>query len=390
MQLITLALVFGSLAIIAYAYAVYPLTLKLLSLFRVPATPGGLDGQWPTITIALPVHNEETTIQGALDALLTADYPPDRRQILVISDASTDGTDDLVRRYADSGVELVRLSTRGGKTVAENAACEHIRGDIVISTDASVRVHEHALRALVAGFSDPAVGVASGSDVSVSGDGGNTGESHYVGYEMWVRGLETAVGSIVGASGCLYASRAALYRNQLPEGLSRDFAAPLIARERGYRSIAVENALCLVPRTASPRQEYRRKVRTMTRGLQTLFHKRALLNPFRYGRFAWMLFSHKLVRWMVPWSALACLAGLAVLATTRPMAVWGLSMIAGIGVLALGGWSWSFERPTPRVLTVSSYVVFGALAGLAAWRGALRGELNAVWEPTSRPPVNAR
>src|SRR5207245_2850849 len=131
-------------------------------------------------------------------------------------------------------------------------------------------------------------------------DRANPGEQTYVGYEMWVRGLETRVFGIVGASGCLYAIRKDLHMRSLPEALSRDFAAALAARECGLRAVSVPQALCFVPRSASLRQEYWRKLRTVTRGLTTLWYKRSLLNPARYGLFAWLLFSHKVCRCLTP------------------------------------------------------------------------------------------
>ena len=391
MRLVTFALVIGPLGLVGYAYLLYPLMLKLLGSFRRRATRPATPTDWPVITITLPVYNEESTIRAALDALLEADYPPDRRQILVVSDASTDRTDERVREYAGRGVELIRLPVRKGKTAAENAAGEHVRGEIVVNTDASVRIDRHALKPLIASFTDASVGVASGRDVSVAtrGDEANLGEFHYVGYEMWVRALETHLGGIVGASGCLFATRAALHRLQVPEGLSRDFAAPLIARERGYRSVAVNDAVGYVPRAPSLRREYRRKVRTMTRGLETLFYKRALLNPFRYGLFAWKLFSHKLARWLVPWAVAGCGVGLILLAPVRPWAQWGLAAMGLVGFLALLGWRWAIDRPVPRLLALAGYVVSGTAAGLAAWRHAVRGEFNATWDPTSRQPLDA-
>ncbi|MGH7690608.1 MAG: glycosyltransferase, partial [Gemmatimonadaceae bacterium] len=220
----------------------------------------------------MPSYNEAASIAETIERLLNTDYPAHLRHILVISDASTDGTDDVVRAYADRGVELLRLPQRGGKTAAENAAGAAVRGAIVINTDASVRVHPAALRPLVAAFTDPLVGVASGRDVSTARAEATSspGESAYVGYEMWVRDLETRVDGIVGASGCLFGVRTELHRLPLAEHLSRDFDAALVARRHGLRAVSVPDAICYVPQSTSLRKEYRRKVRTMARGLATL------------------------------------------------------------------------------------------------------------------------
>jgi glycosyltransferase involved in cell wall biosynthesis len=380
-------LVIAAVFVPAYAYAGYPLLLLVLRFFgRAARRPGTPPAPWPFVSVCLPAYNEAASIGRTLDRLLQANYPPERRQILVVSDASSDGTDEIVRTYRTRGVELLRLERRSGKTAAENAARARLRGEIVINTDASVAVDPRALRALIAAMADPAVGVASGRDVSVgsSEEVANTGESGYVGYEMWVRRLETDVGGIVGASGCLYAIRKELHDTPVPEALSRDFAAALIARERGFHAVSVDGAVCYVPRTASLQREYRRKVRTMTRGLETLFYKRALLNPFRSGLFAWKLFSHKLARWLLPWSAMLAAVGVAWLAVRHPWA--RLLVIGGLVALALA--AAVFRAPAgrriPRPVALVAYVVTAIVAGLHAWLNALRGELHPVWEPTPR------
>ena len=193
-------------------------------------------------------------------------------------------------------------SARSGKTAAENAACARLRGEVVVNSDASIRLHPAAIRRLVARLADPDVGVASGRDVSVAvaETSANDVEAGYVQYEMRLRSLETRTGGIVGASGCCYAIRADLHRLPIPPDLSRDFSAPLTAREHGYRAVSVDDAVAFVPRTPSLRREYVRKVRTISRGMETLFRVRAMMDPVRYGAFAWKLISHKVCRWLVP------------------------------------------------------------------------------------------
>ncbi|MBD0318959.1 MAG: glycosyltransferase, partial [Gemmatimonadetes bacterium] len=260
MNQLALALILAPVVLAAYAYAGYPALLRLAATLRPKREPARAAAEWPSISISLPVYNEAAQIRGVIERLLELDYPAERRQILVISDASTDGTDDVVREYEGRGVELLRLSARNGKTAAENAARPYLRGDIVVNTDASIRIHPGALKPLLAAFDDPRVGVASGRDVSVARTDAdsNSAESGYVGYEMGVRALETSIDSIVGASGCFYAIRAHLHRTYLPDSLSRDFAAALVAREHGFRAVSVDEAVCFVPRTGSLQREYRR------------------------------------------------------------------------------------------------------------------------------------
>lgn len=374
------------IGLFAYAYVGYPIVLALLAALRRPARTPPMGEEWPSVSICLPAFNEEATIRETLESLLAIDYPPDRRQILVVSDASTDATDRIVAEFAPRGVELVRIPERGGKTAAENAAAPLLRGDIVVNTDATIRILPGSLKPLVRALGDPDVGVASGRDVSVGDEraGSNRGESGYVNYEMRVRRLETRLGSIVGASGCFYAIRRDLHLKPVPDPLSRDFASALIARENGYRAVSVDEAVCLVPRTSSLRREFRRKVRTMARGLDTLFFKRHLLNPLRYGGFSLMLFSHKLCRWLVPPLLPLALVGLVLLGLrSAPLAFVALVVLvaAASGALALRG---PEDRRMPRILALNAYAVAGVLAGILAWAKSLRGERNPIWEPTRR------
>lgn len=382
-------LVLAPACLFAYAYALYPALLWVagrLVRSRMPAP--ALDDAWPTVTITLPVYNEERNIRTKLDDLLGLDYPKEKLQILVISDASTDATDRIVGEYADRGVELLRLPRRRGKTAAENAAAPVARGSIIVNSDATVRVPPFALKPLVSAFADPEVGVASGRDVSIgaAAQESNRGESQYVGYEMWLRGLETRLGSIVGASGCFYGIRARIYDANFPEELSRDFASALMARTNGLRAVSVDEAVCYVPRAGSLQSEFRRKVRTMARGLETLWVWRRMLDPARYGSFAFMLFSHKLCRWLVYLSVPFAVVGLAALATTSQAAA--LLLMAGVVGAGASWFVWrraSDGGQVSRLGALAAFALASIVAGVLAWIKVLRRQRSPIWEPTRRP-----
>lgn len=395
-------------ALTLYAYFGYPALLWAHRAFhlRQPAVVATAPAEWPRVSITLPAYNAEATLRPVLEGLTRIDYPRDRRQILVVSDGSTDGTDDLVREFSALGVELLRIEGRLGKTEIENRAMDALTGEIIINTDASVTVHPGAIKQLVAALGDPAVGVASGRDISVAsvGETGSGGEAAYVGYEMWVRELETDVDAIVGSSGCLYAIRAPLHRRKLPGHLSRDFSSALWAKLNGVRAVSVKGAICYVPRAASMRVEYRRKIRTMSRGIQTLLFHGELLNPMKSGLFAWLLWSHKLIRWLVPWAlALGAVAVVAIAALTvrawreGALAIGAVAielalilaggavaaLLLGI-VLALLGWWWPGTTKPPRLASMAAFFVSGTIAGIVAWVHALRDRRAPVWEPTPR------
>jgi cellulose synthase/poly-beta-1,6-N-acetylglucosamine synthase-like glycosyltransferase len=383
------------LALPVYAYLGYPALLWVIGRLRgrrgAAAAPAPTAHDWPPVSISIAAYNEEAQIRELIKSLLALDYPRERLQILITSDGSTDATDRIVAEYGDQGVELLRMPERGGKTKAENAASERLRGGIIVNTDASTRILPASLKPLIAAMYDPTVGCASGRDVSVGPavDEANRGESGYVGYEMAVRDLETAVSGIIGASGCFYAIRADLHRLPLPGTLSRDFAAALKAREHGYRSVSVPQALCLVPRGQSLRKEYRRKVRTIARGMRTLWVKRRLANPLREGVFAWMLLSHKVARWLIPWAGLNALAVLAVLAPAYAWARAALALALVIAALGAAGWLLSERARVPKVLSAPAFLIAGNLAAAHALLRVLAGREDALWEPTRRDVVKA-
>lgn len=382
---LALALVAVPAALALYAYALYPLLLRAAAARRPPRAAPGEPAEWPTVTVVIAAHNAAAAIGRTLERLLAADYPPGRLHVVVVSDASTDGTDDVVRSFAGRGVELVRQPRRAGKTAAENAAAAHLRGELVVCTDATILVAPDAIRRLARRFQDPRVGIVSGRDMSVEGAvvDVSVAERGYSDYEMGVRSRESRLGRIAGATGSLYAMRRALFDPALPETLTRDFASTLQAYEAGWLTIAEDDAICLVRRSPSLRAELRRKARTMAHGVHTLWHFRRLLHP-RHGWMALMLASHKLARWLVFPTLPLALLGTMLLAVVWPPAL--VALVAAAVGLALGTVALTAPagRAVPRPVAICGYVLAGTLAALIAWGRVLRGEHVVVWDPTAR------
>lgn len=384
-----LLVVASPLILAVYAYLVYPALIAGLAWRRTRRRRESAESHYrPAVSVSLVCFNEERHIEASLENLLASTYDGPV-QVVVVSDASTDATDSIVSRFAERGVQLVVAPSRAGKTAAENYGSQFLKGDIIVHVDATSHPVPDAISHLVGAMSDPTVGVASGNDVSVpslSADATEVlswSESSYVDFEMRLRSWESQVRSIVGASGCFYAVRRALFEATLHPADCRDFASVLDAYAAGLRSVSVPKALCQVPRATSREADFRRKLRTMSGGLITLGRRSAMLNPFRYGVFSWLLFSHKLCRWLVyPAMALALVTA----AVFRPYAV-GLIVVAcmvAYGCLRIAsrvGHLAAFASPGRRIF---EFGVVSSIAGVLAWPNLLVPRRVAYWEPTRR------
>lgn len=291
-------LVFGlSAAFVLYIVFGYPLWLALLARYR--ERPVLKRPETPTVSVLLPVRNGAAWLDQKLRSILALDYPPHLMQVIVISDGSDDGTDDIARQFAAQGVELVAIP-RAGKAVALNEGMRRASGEILFFTDVRQTLDPASLRNLVACFADPAVGVASG-ELIIRGSGGLEEENVglYWRYEKWIRQQQSRIDSIMGATGCIYAMRAELAA-PLPRGaILDDLQLPLRAFFRGYR-IVWEAGARAYDHPTSIGSEFRRKVRTLAGVYQTIAAYPALLG---WKNRMWLHFvSHKLGRLLLPWA----------------------------------------------------------------------------------------
>jgi glycosyltransferase involved in cell wall biosynthesis len=372
---------------LVYVYLGYPALAWMLARWRRrrPSTAPSDSQALPSVSILTAAYNEAKAIEATLRNKLALDYPRDKLEILVVSDESTDGTDEIVTRVAsESGIpiRLIRQTPRQGKTAGLNRLVPEARGELIVFADANSIYDTDALKHLVAAFADPEVGYVTGKMVYVNEDGSLVGDgcSAYMKYENWLRVQESTIGSIVGVDGGIDAMRKDLYEplraDQLP-----DFVQPLKVVAKGSRVVYVAQARLKEPTTDSGSDEYRMRVRVTLRALWALKDMSLLLNPIRFGLFAWQLWSHKLLRYLafVPLVTLA-LTSLWLVGS----GVWfAAALIAQLSIYCAATYAW--QRPSASaahpITAAAYYFVLINAACLSATLAFLRGEKKVIWAP---------
>jgi len=368
-----------STCLVVYTYFGYPFVLWALTTLR---SRNILKQEiFPRVSIIIAARNEVDKIRQKIEHTLALDYPDQRLEILVASDASDDGTDEIVREYAGRGVRLVRAPERKGKEHAQGLAVVAAKGEILVFTDAATILDPDAVRRLMANFADPTVGAVSTEDVIVDAHGNPTAEGLYVRYEMWVRRLEGRFHSLVGLSGSCFAIRRELCSDWSPV-LASDFMGALRAARNGYRAIADSSALGRFVALVSTQAEMRRKIRTFLRGITVLMANLDLLNPLRYGRFAFQLASHKVLRFVVPFLLLTILMT-SVFLSNEPLYAAIFWAQAGFYVVACAGGIVS-PLQRNRMFRTAYFFMMVQWAMLRAWGKYALGQQQVTWEPSRR------
>lgn len=286
----------------AYVYLGYPLLLGVLSSLKRSETVAlQTDSELPSVTLIISCFNEADVIEDKLRNALELDYPRDRLSVMVVSDGSTDGTDEIVKRFADESVKLIRQEGRLGKTMGLNLAMESVVSDITVFSDANAMYAPDAVRQLVRHFQKCDVGYVVGAALYTDGDAGASAQNEgvYWRYELAIKTMESQLSSVVGGDGAIYAIRSALWR-PLDQKDINDFVNPLQIILQGYRGVFEPQAKCFEETAGEFNKEIARKERIVNRSIRGLFRVRGVMNPFRTGLFSLMVISHKLLRWLIP------------------------------------------------------------------------------------------
>jgi len=363
-----------TVALLVYTQVGYPLLLALLALLarvlgRERSSPSW-EGELPGVSAIVAAYNEQEVIAQRITNLRSLDYPPDRLQVIVASDGSSDHT---VSRARAAGADVVLELPRGGKIRAQDAAVEEAGGELLVFSDANAVWERDALKRMVDAFADLKVGYVCG-DVSFLDAGGTNQEGLYWRYEMWLRRMESELYSVTSGNGAIYATRRDAYLKVDPLA-GHDLSFPFNMVKRGWRAIYVAEAHATEKMAPSIEGEFTRKRRMARRTWPTVFGS-GLMSPRGYSPlYALMIFSHRILRYLVPFLHIVALAAnIALLGQD-----WFYVVTLALQLALFAGALLAPFVPARLLLVARYYVVtnWALAAGLWDW---LRGERSPIWE----------
>lgn len=376
--------VFGiAAAVTVYVYFGYPALLYVLARVRTRSIARG--ELTPSMTLLIPVHNEEQVVAEKIANSLSVDYPAELLEVIFISDGSTDRTGELVRASGDPRVRLIEIP-RSGKAAALNAGARAAVGEVLVFTDANVELDREALRHIGRCLSDPEVGGVAGRKTYVVRSGGDTterGENLYWKWDQWQKELESAIGSVFAADGSLYAIRRPLFAPIDDPAQADDIAISTRVVLQGRRLVFEPAAVAREEAPAEGSEEFRRKIRVTNHSVRALLNLGSAL--WTSGFYSVELLSHKLIRHLIPFFLLLLLSSSVFLAAVG----WNVFQIMfalqiAFYTLALVGTALR-HRPAGewKVLAVPYYFCLVNAAAFLGVLSILRGRRVRAWEPRS-------
>jgi cellulose synthase/poly-beta-1,6-N-acetylglucosamine synthase-like glycosyltransferase len=279
-----------------HTHVLYP--LSLWTYLRVRGrrdVSAAIPPEPPAVSLVIAAHDEEAVIEAKVRDALSLEHPRDRLEVIVASDGSTDATVELARK---AGADLVLDLPRSGKIATQNAAVEHAHGDVLAFSDANATWRPDALRALLAALADPKVGYACGQ-VRFADPDGSSQEGVYWRYELWVRGLESAVAGVTAGNGGIYAVPRGAYV-PLAASRSHDLSFPFELTKRGWRAVYAPAAIAEERLVPTIEGEFHRK-RRMMQGLWDIVVRDGMASPRGYPfLYAYEVASHRVLRYLSP------------------------------------------------------------------------------------------
>ncbi len=304
-----------SVSFIVFTYAGYPFTLWIKKKFSVKVIQKSYLLEPPFVSVVIAVRNEQNNIRNKIVDICRQSYPHEKMELIIISDGSDDRTIDVVKEVLGKRdnrtvpqITLLDQKVPLGKPSALNSGIKVARGEIIVFADARQRFVPNNLRELVANFSDPSVGCVSGELLFVqeSQPSIQVEMGAYWKYEKFIRKMESASGSVIGATGAIYAIRRSLFYEIPVETLIDDVLIPLRVLFQKYRVVFDTSALAYDTVSSNVSQEWIRKVRTLVGNWQLVSNKANLLNLLQ-NRYKWRFFWHKFARLIIPFALISLL-----------------------------------------------------------------------------------
>ncbi|MBZ0264361.1 glycosyltransferase [bacterium] len=298
----TLNIIFtASIGLLLYHLFLFPVVLVLWAKLKpAPKIKKNYDYK-PSITLLISARNEASGISAKIENSLGLDYPREKLRIVVVANGCTDNTAEIAQSFVDRGVQVLEYGAVG-KSIAQNLAVPETTGDILIFSDANTLYEPQSVNEIAALFADSNVGAVSGHHVHVGEKEALSRDTENVYYgiaEKFLKEYESRIGGLISAAGSIYAVRRDLYVPVKKECTS-DFIEPLLISMRGYRVSFADKARSLEVMEASEEEEYRRKIRVVRHGVSSILLYPQVLNFFKHPRVAFLVFSHKVLRWLVP------------------------------------------------------------------------------------------
>jgi cellulose synthase/poly-beta-1,6-N-acetylglucosamine synthase-like glycosyltransferase len=371
--------------LLVYVYFGFPLFLFFFAGRKRGQAPRA-EKSLPPVSLLISAYNESAVIQQKLVNSLALDYPADLLQIIVVSDSSDDGTDDIVKSFAARRIELVRQMERNGKAAGLNLGFQEARGEILVFSDANAIYQPDAIRHLVAHFSDPKVGYAVGSARYVDSEdqvSSADSEGLYWKFETWVKERESNFGSVVGGDGALYAIRRHLYEPLRPTDIN-DLLHPLQIIVKGYRGVYEPSAICYETAGGSFEKEFRRKVRIVSRSFNAVRRAWPVLLPWNQFRHWLCLLSHKILRWAAPFFMLLLAVSSALLWANPFYRVFVVLQALFYGLALIG---WFTKGKGPRFIYLPYYFCVVNLASFLGLMKSFGGSLSSTWQTVRHDEV---
>ncbi len=375
-----------SLFLLIYPYLIYPFVLNILSkLFGANKKLAETNGNWPSVTFIISAFNEAAVLDEKIRNTLELEYPAEKLEIIVISDASDDGTDDIVKNWSkkEPRIKLVRQNERKGKSAGLNLGVAEAKGEAIVFSDANAMYKSDAIYELVKYFANPKIGYVMGAALyNDAGDNEATeSEGLYWRFELFLKEMESRFYSVVGGDGAIYAIRRELFWTLKDDDIN-DFVNPLQIVSKGYRGIFNPQAICYEDAAEEFGKEFRRKRRIVNRSWRAVKRYISWFNPFRQFRFLFELFSHKVIRWFSMVILIAMFIANLLVVIFTPNIFYAITlggMILSVLVALYGSALDGKNKPIPKLIYLPYYFFLVNYAALLGIWDETRGVRHSVW-----------